>query len=128
MKTLLILTLTVAAFAQQPNVTSKPADGAKLPGAPTVTAPALPSTATLWRLLAEAQQAQAALVSAQTAAKEAQEALVAEQKRMNGICELGGKFQLTVDTDPKSNRYKDVVCGNVASPVTAQMAAPDKGK
>lgn len=123
-KMVLTLALTVAAFAQQPNVTSKPADGAKLPGAPTITAPALPSTATLWRLLAEAQQAQAALVSAQTAAKEAQESLVAEQKRLNGICEMSGKFQLTVDSDQKSPKYKDVICGNVPAPA----AVPDKGK
>lgn len=105
MKLLTFLFLfTLAATAQQANLAAKP-EGAKV--APTIAAPKI-QTSTLWRLLAESQQSQMQLEAATKTAKDAQEALTAEQQKLSAQC--GDGFMLAIDTDPKSASYKDAVC------------------
>lgn len=112
-----------AAFSQEAPVAAKPP---KPTTTTTQSAPALPSTAKLWRLVAKTQALRQQADQTQQAkdAKVAEEELQAEQAKLQAVCGTG--FVLGYDNDAKSSTYQDLTCQK--APEQTAKADPPKVK
>lgn len=114
---------SAALLAQQNTPAAKQAEATKNQA---VTAPNLPSTAKLWRLVSKAQALRIQLEQSEAgkAAKAAEDELQAEQSRLATMC--GPSFVLGYDQISTSPTFQDLICQS--KPPEQAAIKPDQSK